>query len=520
MQYTGLLCFSVPACMPLPMKSPNAPGIAPHATWLAETIRLSEERWGSYEDTPIVRRIRHEPYTPETAIVARNVALAEREGLDDTARRWRDNAMLVAVGMAFLAVASGVAAGLAALGDGSRPVNLFWALGSLLGIHFLTLLLWAAGLAWGSKLGSTAGRLVLGGTARLSHIPRLAAAGHKAVRPPAEALVPRALLGLLQRAGMLRWMLGAFSHAWWLLALLSALVTLVAMLSTRRYEFVWETTLLSPDTFVALTHALGWLPSLIGFETLDTALIRASDGLQPLPAYAQAAWSSWLLGCVVVYGVLPRLVLFGICCLLVWSRRRRFSLDLSQPGLAVLRERLAPSSERLGVTQPAPESLDGTGGPASAFAGSGSPQVGALAPGFLSHPDPAHAAVMVGIELPDPAMWPPADAPAHVIDAGNLDNRQQRNALLDQVTRQPPPRLLIVCDAVQTPDRGTIGLIVELVQLAQQARVWLHGDPDKARIDQWTQRLVAAGVPPQALYRDARLALGWLSDEHAGEPYA
>src|SRR5690606_32772141 len=370
---------------PLPMKSSNAPGIAPHATWLAETIRLSAERWGSYEDSHIVRRIRHEPHAPEAAIVARNVALAEREGLDDTARRWRDNAMLVAVALACLAIASGAAAGLAALGDGSRPVNLFWALGSLLGVHFLMLLLWAVGLAWGAKLGSTAGRLVLAGTARLSRIPGLAAAGQKAIRPPAEALVPRALLGLLQRAGMLRWMFGALSHAWWLLALLSALVTLIAMLSTRRYGFVWETTLLSPDTFVALTHALGWLPSLIGFATPDAALIRASDGLQPLLPQAQAIWSSWLLGCVLMYGMLPRLLALALCTLVVAVRRKRFSLDMSDPGLAVLRERVAPSSERLGVTQPAPASLDGTGGPASQFARLDPSLTEALAPGFATH---------------------------------------------------------------------------------------------------------------------------------------
>lgn len=452
--------------------------------------------------------------------MARNVALAKREGLDDTARRWRDNAMLVAVGTALLAVASGVAAALAALGDGSRPVNLFWALGGLLGIHLLMLLLWAAGLAWGARLGSTAGRLVLAGTARLSRMPGLAAAGQKAVRPSADALVPRALLGLLQRAGMLRGVLGALSHAWWLLALLSALVTLVAMLSTRRYGFVWETTLLSPDTFVALTHTLGWLPSLLGFETPDTGLVRASDGLQPLPAHAQAVWSSWLLGCVVVYGVLPRLILLGACALIVWWRRRRFSLDLSMPGLAVLRERLVPSSERLGVTQPAPESLEGTGGRASAFAVPDPALAGTLAPGFLAHPDPAHAAVMVGIELPDPSMWPPAGMPSHVIDAGNLDTRQQRNALLDQFTRQPPLRLLVVCDAVQTPDRGTIGLVAELVQLAQHARVWLRGDPDRARIAQWTERLTAAGVPVQILGRELQPAFDWLAGESAGESHA
>lgn len=502
------------------MKSSDASGIAPDATWLAETIRLSEERWGAYEDSRIVRRIRHEDHAPEAAIVARNVALAQREGLDDTARRWRENAMLVAVGTAGLAIASGVGAGLAALGDGGRPVNLFWALGGLLGIHLLVLALWAAGLFWGARLGSAAGRLVVAGAARLSRIPALAAAGPQAVRPPAEALVPRALLGLLQRAGMLRWVLGAISHAWWLIALLSALVTLIAMLSTRRYGFAWETTLLSPDTFVALTHALGWLPSLMGFDTPDTMLVRASDGLQPLPAHAHAIWSSWLLGCVVAYGVLPRLILFIACALVVRWRRRRFSLDLSMPGLAVLRERLAPPSERLGVTQPAPESLEGTGGPASAFATPDPSLAGVLAPGFLSHPDPAHAAVMVGIELSDHAMWPPKAAPAQVIDAGNLDTRQQRNALLDQLTRQPPPRLLVVCDAAQTPDRGTVGLVAELVQLAQQARVWLHGDPDQARMDQWTDRLAAAGVPLQILERDAQPALGWLAEERPGEAHA
>ncbi|WP_369293815.1 DUF2868 domain-containing protein, partial [Klebsiella pneumoniae] len=32
------------------------------------------------------------------------------------------------------------------------------------------------------------------------------------------------------------------------------------MLATRRYGFVWETTILSADTFVAVTQALGTLP--------------------------------------------------------------------------------------------------------------------------------------------------------------------------------------------------------------------------------------------------------------------
>src|SRR5690606_8280710 len=136
------------------------------------------------------------------------------------AEKWRDNAWLMAAAAVLVAVISGCAAGAAALADSSRPVNLFWALGGLLGVHFLTLLLWPAAMLWGARLGSVLVRLVLAGAARFTRIPALASAGQTAVRPPAEALVPRALLGLLQRARMLRPLVGALSHAWWLSALL------------------------------------------------------------------------------------------------------------------------------------------------------------------------------------------------------------------------------------------------------------------------------------------------------------
>src|SRR3546814_8950143 len=45
----------------------------------------------------------------------------------------------------------------------------------------------------------------------------------------------------------------------------SMLVTLLALLSARRYQFNWETTLLSPDAFVSITSWLGGLPGLLGF---------------------------------------------------------------------------------------------------------------------------------------------------------------------------------------------------------------------------------------------------------------
>src|SRR5690606_826914 len=113
------------------------------------------------------------------------------------------------------------------------------------------------------------------------------------------ALAPRALIEVLGRNGALRWVLGSVSHGVWTSAFLSLLVTLLAMLSVRRYGFNWETTLLSSDTLVHLTTALGWLPAQLGFATPSSEVIRASNGLQVLPDSAQALWSGWLIGCVV-----------------------------------------------------------------------------------------------------------------------------------------------------------------------------------------------------------------------------
>src|SRR5690606_1218953 len=199
------------------------------------------------------------------------------------------------IAMVVLALVTGFGMALGALGDGSRPVNLPLALMAMLGLHALTFVLWLAGLGIKANGGGAwLGRLWLDATRKLA-------------RGPDAALAPRALAGLLGRSGGLRWSLSAISHLLWLAALASLLATLLAMLSARRYTFNWETTLLAPDAFVTLTQALGWLPARLGFAIPSEATIRLSDGLNTLPQEAQALWSSWLIGCVIVYGLIPRL---------------------------------------------------------------------------------------------------------------------------------------------------------------------------------------------------------------------
>jgi hypothetical protein len=446
--------------------------------WLSEAVRLREEHGGPLEDAEAKRRANAAGGGLGARIEARALLLAERDGQLAALRHWQQGARLALLLLALLALVSGASLAVAALGDGLRPVNVFWALGSLLGPHLVTLLGWALGMAFGNRTGAL-GRLWLWLSEKLA---RDAQAAH---------LLP-ALLILLRRRRLGRWGLGLLVHGLWTLLLASAAVSLLALFATRRYGFVWETTILGGETFVALTQALGALPALLGLSVPDAAAIRASGARALLDENARQAWAGWLLGVLLVYGLLPRLLL-ALLCLWRWRAGTRcLALDLSLPGYQLLRERLQPTSERLGVADAAPASLPEHR--AGALIGDG------------------QGALLVGIELDDRRPWPPK-LPAGVADAGVLDSREQRNRLLDQLSRFAPARLAIACDPRRSPDRGSLALIGELSRCAAATRVWLlaplPGEAlDSARLDDWHQALDALGLK----HGDA--PLGWLETGH------
>ncbi|WP_271410119.1 DUF2868 domain-containing protein [Pseudomonas sp. Q1-7] len=432
--------------------------------WLTEAIRLREEHAGPLEDAEANRRANATGGDLAQRIQTRALWLAERDGQAEALQHWRQGARLAGLLLTLLALASGAGLAVAALGDGQRPVNLFWALGSLLGLHLLMLFGWVLSFGFGRGT-SLLGRFWLWTSGKLA---RDAQAAH---------LAP-ALLLLLQRQRLTRWALGALVHGAWSLSLGSALLVLLLLLATRRYGFVWETTILGSDTFVVLTQALGALPALLGFSLPDAETIRASSSVVSAEA-ARQAWSGWLLGVVFTYGLLPRLLL-GLFCGWRWSQgRTRLALDLGLPGYGLLRERLQPASERLGVCDAAPATLP--------------------APHAGQRDGESHGALLVGIELDDRQPWPPA-LPRGVGDAGVLDSREQRQRLLDQLSRFPPQRLAVACDPRRSPDRGTLALIGELARSAAQTRVWLLPPPagealDSQRLEDWHQALDRLALP-------------------------
>lgn len=417
--------------------------------WLTEAVRLREQHAGPLEDEEASRRARASAGDLLTRIKNRALWLAERDGMLAALQHWKQGARLSVIVLVVFAVISGAGLAFAALGDGQTPVNVFWALGSLLGLNLILLIIWLSGLLFAGDSAASLGRLWLWLSEKLARDARAA------------QLAP-ALILLLQRKRLNRWVLGVCVNGLWLLALLSALTLLLLLMATRRYGFVWETTILGSDTFVSLTQGLGTLPSLLGFSVPGEDMIRASGDSALVIENARQAWAAWLVGVLVVYGIAPRLILTLLCYDRWRAGRKHLVLDLSQPGFAELRERLMPSSERLGINDAAPAQIHQVQGGAAAMDSEG--------------------ALLVAIELDDQRPWPPK-LPKTIADAGILDSRESRRVLLDQLTRYPPARLTIACDPRRSPDRGSLALVAELARCAADTRIWLLPAPSGQALD-------------------------------------
>ncbi len=445
---------------------------------LSEVIRRHEERHGLLADEAANVAARQ----PDTGLAARiqtrALCLARAGGQLKTLEQWLAGARVAFIVLIIVAVITGAGFAVAALGDSNRQVNLAWALGCLLGLNIVSLALWLFTLTVRQPhLGSVLSRCWLAISRRLG--------GRR--RPESAP----ALTGLLNGQAASRWLFAVLTHLWWLLALTSAAFALFGLLVIRRYTFAWETTLLSPETFVTLTQGLSRLPALLGFALPDEATIRAAiDAVNA--GQARHAWSTWLLSVLIVYGVAPRLIL-ALFSAYRWDRAKAaLALDLNQPGYAVLRERLAPSMERLGISDPEIE-----------FGGPGTRTPSATMPG---------GALCVAIELDDSQGWPPP-LPAGVNDGGVLDTREERQAVRDQLARAPVERLLVACDPRRSPDRGTLVLIRDLATGAKRTRVWLMA-PTAAEVDPLRVADWHAALKTLALTATVAAPWHWLETGH------
>jgi len=153
-----------------------------------------------------------------------------------------------------------------------------------------------------------------------------------------------------------RYRLSYFTHLLWLSYFFGATIMLVIMLATHQVDFIWQTSILSQQSFQWLTELLAYIPNLLGIAVPNPEQIQQSHlGAVNVLADAQGSrqvWSSLLISSLLIYGILPRFFLLLLMRFLLIRKTQRFQLTLSQPYYVQLRQQLKPNVTSLGIKDP------------------------------------------------------------------------------------------------------------------------------------------------------------------------
>lgn len=436
---------------------------------VVRTVRSIDEATGRPDDHDAVQAAAQVAGGARERIVAWAWARAGRLGLDEEIERWRVLLPWLLGGAAVVVGLLSVPLLKSVIGH-DRHINLLGALAAVLALPTLSLLLWCASLLMGQ--GHAGGGLARGVVAlsmrlpglRTRHSPRLWAAA----------------IETLREAGLGLWALGALNHAFWILAFSGILVGLLASFAFWSYTLGWETTILSAGVFASIVQAIGWLPARLGFPVIDPGLANVSAAVGD---QASRAW--WLIGCTLVYGLLPRLVGLAACAAVAW--RRWPALGGADVDSATGRE----LAERIGRVA------------ASA----------AMAPPPARADGPRVPLALLGLELPE-AGWSldplPVPLPAGAWSQAIAGTAEERRLAIERAMQTRPSRLLVACRAAATPDRGTENFLLAVVAPAGQAALWLQGEHEHPAWRPWLER---SGLHELMLLRDARAARAWLAGE-------
>lgn len=403
----------------------------------------------------------------ERRIVQRALTLAADTGLDGDAA-WLRRA-LPALGLAAVAAAVLLAALVTTslLGEGRR-INALAALALLVLPNLAGIVAWAL-------FAALPGR---GGAGLLGHAA--AWLGRRGPWQRRSARVVPAALRLLDRSRLAPWLLGGLNHLLWMVAYLLAALGLVAVLSLAEYRLGFETTILSVQTLIEWARAIAWLPAQLGLPARV-----------PAPADAAAASHAlgwWLVSGTLAYGALPRLLLLAVCAAVTRARSGALTLDTQDPYYRTLINRF----EALAPTQVIDAEQAMPAAPRDAL--SATAAAGPLA--------------LIGFELPPEAALPPALV-AEAAWSERIEGRgDERAALLQRLAAAPPARLLVVCHAASTPDRGT-GRFLDGARPLPTALLLVPAELAPAALPRWRAWLDAAGRAELPVFADADEAQRW-----------
>lgn len=418
---------------------------------LAEALRVFEAdgREPVADDVAATSAGKNAAGDPEAKIIARAQATQVSKQLRPAIARLGRVARLLVAALLVAILVVGAGAARAALGLGAESrVNFFHAIGTLLGVQTLILIIWIVVMLWhpGSVSSFSLG-------AMLRWLVDLVM--RKSSNSKAHLAALEGATVVYASPKLAKWTLSSLSHAAWTAFNLGCVAMLLMLLSTRYYTFVWETTILSDKAYAPIVETIAALPRQVGFEAPTPEQVAASEwnGTPSVATTDEAtlsrAWSGLLVGSIVVYGALPRFALLLFCLWRMSAARRRYRLDQSRAGFAILVSRLSPREQLLGVVDPDEQHGDATG---------------TLHEAPNTTVRPAGPPAIVGLELDRPRTWPPSTDGLKLTDLGIANDRPDRHRVIQQLqaAAKEPSVLVIACSLTSTPDRGLGSIIAEL----------------------------------------------------------
>lgn len=467
---------------------------SPLAAALALEAVQQIEAAGPLDDAHELRQALGEAPTRAGQVQVRAWLLGQRLGLPQELARWRHVGRWILLGLTVVVALTGLVAGRSVLAS-DRSVNAMGALVGLLGLNFLALAVWLAGLVMARSGGRTIGdfsfgRLVLGLAARLP-----------VDRGPHALTLLRAARVVMRRQRLWPWLTGMLSHVVWIGVLALTFVVLFLGFAFQSYQLSWETTILSTGFFEAVVRATSGPLAALGIPVPDASAVRQAGqtGIL-LDASVQRQWAWWLMGCVLVYGLLLRLLLLAFS---IWRWRAGMDqltgIDLGDPYIqAVVR--------RLDAMEPASSVLDRENPEAGPSPAAPTPAAPA-APGSLA---------VVGFELPPEWPWPVSGLPVGTQPPQRIaGGASERQVLLAGLAQTRPQALLLLVHAPSSPDRGTARFVREAAAAATKVALLPLGEGDIGRWRDWLGSAKLAGV---VLLESASAASDWVpSEERASD---
>jgi hypothetical protein len=356
-----------------------------------------------------------------------------------------------------------------------HTINIYWLLLVLLGFNFISMLLWLIGISLNIE-NLTAGML-----ARLaSWLP-----GHLENKSKLRTQADRAWLTCNFGNGVGKWLFSTISHQLWLVYLLFALAYLVLLLMIRQYDFVWGTTLLPDTAFVKLTDILSVPLEAIGLATPTADQVQDTRiGLQQtLTAEHRNRWAQFLLGALLCFGIVPRMLLWCWSAIKCGYARRHFALDYYLPYYISLRQQWMPLASHGQIVDEDTSPIVISATPA-------------IAPVPHTLTDETR---WVAVELDEDITWPPVSMTVGD-DLGQVTDRESLARALQRLQREECPVVAVVVSSARAPDRGIQRTIASLMSNCTQH--WLvllqshdHGPISTKRLAAWYRLAEVCKVP-------------------------